>query len=57
MTFTAGALGGHDGELVIDPLTSPHVWALTEDLVVTVSGDLTHDELLEVAESLEPRRE
>lgn len=41
----------------VDPLASPHVWALTEDLVVTVSGDLTRGELLEVAESLQPHRE
>lgn len=51
--FSSGALAGRDGELVIDPLVPPHVWALTEDLVVTVSGDLTRDELVEVSESLE----
>lgn len=53
--FSSGALAGRDGELVIDPLAEPHVWALTEDLVVTVSGSLTRDELLQVAESLEAR--
>ncbi|MDQ4059438.1 MAG: hypothetical protein M3124_09985, partial [Actinomycetota bacterium] len=53
--FTSGALAGHDGELITDPLVGPHVWALTEELVVTVSGDLTRDELLRVARSLEPR--
>jgi hypothetical protein len=52
MRFSSGALAGRNGELVIDPLAEPHVWALTQDLVVTVSGDLTHDELLQVAESL-----
>lgn len=57
VTFASGALAGHDGELVIDPLAPPHAWALTQDLVVTVSGDLTRDELLEVAESLEPHRQ
>jgi outer membrane lipoprotein-sorting protein len=56
VTFATGTLAGHDGELVIDPLVPPHVSALTEELVVTVSGDLTRDELLEVAESLEPHR-
>ena len=55
VSFSSGALAGHDGELVIDPLVDPHVWALTEELVVTVSGDLTRDELLNVAQSLEPR--
>lgn len=53
MRFSSGALAGRDGELVIDPLVEPHVWALNEDLVLTVSGDLTRDELLQVAESLE----
>jgi hypothetical protein len=53
--FSSGALAGRIGELVIDPLEAPHVWTLTEDLIVTVSGDLTRDELLEVAEALEPR--
>jgi hypothetical protein len=53
--FSSGALAGRDGELVLDPLAEPHLWALTQDLVVTVSGDLTRDELLQVAESLEAR--
>jgi hypothetical protein len=53
--FTSGALAGDDGELVIHPLEEPHVWTLSQDLVVTVSGDLSRDELLEVAESLEAR--
>jgi hypothetical protein len=53
--FTSGALEGRDGELVIDPVAEPHVWSLTQDLVVTVSGDLTRHELLQVAESLEAR--
>ena len=55
MRFSSGALAGRNGELVIDPLAEPHVWALTQDLVVTVSGDLTRDELLQMAESLEAR--
>jgi outer membrane lipoprotein-sorting protein len=48
----AGALAGEAANLLIDPLAIPHVWAMTGDLVVTVSGDLTRDELLRVAESL-----
>jgi hypothetical protein len=55
MRFSSGALAGRNGELVIDPLAEPHVWVLTQDLVVTVSGDLTRDELLQVAGSLEAR--
>lgn len=52
VTFSAGALAREHGELLIDPLATPHVWAATEQLVVTVSGDLTRRELLDVAESL-----
>ncbi len=52
VTFTGGALDGITGELVVDPGATPHVWALTDDLVVTVTGDLSRDELLQVAESL-----
>ncbi len=48
----SGALAGREGELLIDPLAIPHVWVMDERLVVTVSGDLTREELLRVAESL-----
>ena len=47
-----GALDGITGQIDVDPRTTPHVWALTPKLVVTVSGDLSRDELLEVAQSL-----
>jgi hypothetical protein len=53
VTFSDGALRGRAGELLIDPLAVPHVWAMTDRLVVTVSGDLTRAELLRVAESLQ----
>jgi outer membrane lipoprotein-sorting protein len=50
-----GALDGARAELLVSAQgTAPHVWALTDDLVVTVSGDLTRDELLAVAGSLAP---
>lgn len=55
VSFDSGALAGSAGELVIDPMMEPHVWALGEDLVVTVSGDLNREELMRVAGSLEPR--
>jgi hypothetical protein len=47
-----GALDGVRARLDVDPRTTPHVWALTPDLVVTVSGDLSRGELLDVAQSL-----
>jgi len=52
VSFEEGALAGRTGRVVITPGATPHVWALTDDLVVTVSGDLTRAELLEVARSL-----
>jgi hypothetical protein len=50
-----GALEGVEAELLIVPRNTPHIWALTDRLVVTVAGDLTRAELLVVAESLESR--
>jgi hypothetical protein len=52
VTFQRGALAGATGRLLIDPLAIPHVWVKTDRLVVTVSGDLTREELIRVAESL-----
>jgi hypothetical protein len=52
VTLHGGALDGVTAQLEIDPRTTPHLWALTPTLVVTVSGDLTRDELLAVAQSL-----
>jgi hypothetical protein len=43
---------GHAGELVVSPHALPHVWALEGGLVVTVAGDLSAAELLQVARSL-----
>jgi hypothetical protein len=37
---------------VLSPRATPHLWALTDDLVVTVGGDLSRAELLRVAGSL-----
>lgn len=51
-----GALSGVEANLLIVPLAIPHIWALTDELVVTVAGDLDRGELLRVAESLEARR-
>jgi hypothetical protein len=51
--FQSGALAGETGNLLIDPLAIPHVWIKTDRLIVTVSGDLTRDEILRVTESLQ----
>lgn len=50
-----GALRGVELSLLIVPRNIPHVWALTDELVVTVGGDLSRAELLRIAESLRPR--
>jgi outer membrane lipoprotein-sorting protein len=50
-----GALAGRAAELLIAPRGIPHLWALADDLVVTVGGDLSRTELIRVAESLRRR--
>jgi hypothetical protein len=52
ITFDAGALRGNSGQLVIDPNSVPHVWAIAGPLVVTVAGNLDRAEAIRVAESL-----
>ena len=47
-----GALVGTVAQVVVDPRTVPHLWAVTDRLVVTVAGDLSRDELIAVAEAL-----
>jgi hypothetical protein len=56
VTVHRGALQGQEAELVLVPRGIPHLWALTDELVVTVGGDLSRDELLRVTESLRRRR-
>jgi hypothetical protein len=48
----SGALSGTEAQLVLSPHTTPHLWALTNELVVTVSGDLSRAELARIAGSL-----
>jgi hypothetical protein len=50
-----GALSGVEANVLVVPRNIPHLWAQTDDLVVTVGGDLSREELIRVAESLEPR--
>ncbi|HET9545466.1 MAG TPA: hypothetical protein VFO88_07800 [Gaiellaceae bacterium] len=52
LELTEGALAGARAELLLAPRATPHVWAVTPELVVTVNGDLTRAELLRVTESL-----
>ena len=56
VTMTDGALKGQKAQLVMPAFGYPHLWASDSksDLMVTVAGDLTRDQLLQVANSLEP---
>lgn len=48
-----GALAGADAHLVVSPRAIPHLWTVTEQLVVTVAGNVGRDELLDVANSMQ----
>jgi hypothetical protein len=50
-----GALRGREAHVVTEPLALPHLWTLTDELVVTISGDVGRDALLRTAASLELR--
>jgi hypothetical protein len=50
--FASGALRGYSGELVIDPNSVPHVWAIAGKLVVTIAGNADRDELIRIAQTL-----
>jgi hypothetical protein len=54
ITLAEGPLADAEVELVTGALTVPHLWGLAAGLVVTVSGDLGREELVDVAESLRP---
>jgi hypothetical protein len=45
-----------EGTVVVDGPLIPHLWGISGDVVVTVSGDLSRDELQQVAASLRPRQ-
>jgi len=45
-----------DGQVAVDAPVEPHLWGVTGDVVVTVSGDLNRAELERVAGSLRPHR-
>jgi hypothetical protein len=52
VTLASGALAGAAAQLVVSPNTTPHLWAQTDRLVVTVGGDLSRGELVKIAGSL-----
>ncbi|HYH50172.1 MAG TPA: hypothetical protein VEG38_11560, partial [Acidimicrobiia bacterium] len=45
-----------EGSVVVAAPSIPHLWGITGDVVVTISGDLSKAELERVAASLRPYR-
>jgi hypothetical protein len=52
--LTGGAWRGVTAYVVTPLLESPHLWAWHDSVLVTIGGDLTRDQLLAAANSLEP---
>jgi hypothetical protein len=53
-TIEHGALTGVTVKYAMPAVGVPHLWAFHDGLLITVSGDLTEEQLLGVAESLAP---
>jgi hypothetical protein len=49
-----GAMAGAEGQVVVSPAESPHVWMMDDSLTVTVSGPFSSDALAAAANSLAP---
>lgn len=49
-----GALSDVEAKLLLMPQIVPYLWALGDDLAVTLPGGLTRSELVRVAEPPEP---
>jgi hypothetical protein len=47
------SLAGHEGRLVIDANSVPHVWAIAGPLVVTIAGNVSAAELRRIASSIQ----
>lgn len=52
VTIASGAAAGGRGEVVTVARDVPHAWVVTDRLVVTVSGDLTSEQMHDVLRSL-----
>ena len=53
LSITGGVFAGHEAEVLMDPRGVTHLWAVGEELVLTVAGDLARAELERVAGSME----
>lgn len=54
VTLHDGALAGERAKVSMPVSGVPHLWAFHDGLMVTIGGDLTAQQLLAVAESLQP---
>jgi outer membrane lipoprotein-sorting protein len=52
LRLTSGAFAGAGAEVVVGPRSVPHLWGQSDELVTTISGDLTRNQLLDAANSL-----
>jgi hypothetical protein len=52
--LTRGAFAGARGAVVIAPLTIPHLWAVKDGILLTVAGDCSAEQMLAIADSMEP---
>lgn len=52
LVLAEGGFAGAPAELLIDPRATPHIWARGEELVMTIAGDLSREELVTAAESM-----
>lgn len=52
VTLEGGLLDRAQARVVLDPLSIPNVWAMGDDPVITVAGDLTPEELVAAAQSI-----
>ena len=53
--LTSGAFAGVTARVVVAPyITAPHLYAVKDDVLLTVTGGATAEELIAIAESLRP---
>jgi hypothetical protein len=50
---TGGEFAGAKGNVVIAPLTIPHLWAVKDGMLLTVAGDATAEDLVAIANSMD----
>ena len=56
LTIATGSAAGGVGQISVGVSVGQHAWAVTDRLVVTASGDLTREELVQVLGSLQAAR-